>query len=79
MCSLFVCLLAIIALAVALVIVVTKNSDDVNEPTVDLDLKQGEVDLKPVEMDVKPVEEAAILIVCKHQSLEIALNTKFDL
>jgi hypothetical protein len=46
---------------------------------VDLDLKQGEVDLKPVEMDVKPVEEAAILIVCKDQSLELALNTKFDL
>jgi hypothetical protein len=38
-----------------------------------------DLDLKQVEMDVKPVEEAAILIVCKDQSLELALNTKFDL
>ena len=33
LCSLFVCLLAIIALAVALAIVVTKKIDDVNEPS----------------------------------------------
>jgi uncharacterized PurR-regulated membrane protein YhhQ (DUF165 family) len=33
LCSLFVCLLAIIALAVALAIVATKKIDDVNEPS----------------------------------------------